>query len=41
MLFKTGEKFVLNPGDSLPFNAGIEHNITEKELTSVLVTIIL
>jgi quercetin dioxygenase-like cupin family protein len=40
MVFKTGEKFTLNPGDFLPFDARIEHNVIAKELSSVLVTII-
>ncbi|WP_195938385.1 cupin domain-containing protein [Romboutsia sp. 1001713B170131_170501_G6] len=38
--FKTGEKFVLNPGDFLPFDARVEHNVIARELSSILVTII-
>ncbi len=40
MKFKTGEKFILNPGDFLPFDSRVEHNLIAKELSSVLVTII-
>lgn len=41
MDFKTGEKLTLNKGDFLPFDARVEHNVIARELSSVLVTIIL
>lgn len=37
MEFTSGEKFVLNQGDFLPFDARIEHNVIAKELSKILV----
>ena len=37
--FKSGEKFRLNAGDFLPFDARVEHNVIARELSKVLVTI--
>ncbi|MDK2564160.1 cupin domain-containing protein [Romboutsia sedimentorum] len=39
MEFANGEKFVLNQGDFLPFDARIEHNVIAKELSKILVII--
>ena len=37
--FINGEKFKLEEGDFLPFDARIEHNVIAKELSKVIVTI--
>ena len=37
--FKNGEKYELNDGDFLPFDARIEHNVIAQELSTVIVTI--
>lgn len=37
--FKNGEKFKLEAGDFLPFDARIEHNVIAQELSAVIVTI--
>lgn len=39
MEFLTGEKFVLEAGDFLPFDARVEHNVIARELSKILVTI--
>lgn len=39
MEFTSGEKFVLNQGDFLPFDARVEHNVIAKELSKILVII--
>lgn len=37
--FETGEKFSLNEGDFLPFDARVMHNVIAKEKAKMLVTI--
>lgn len=37
--FNSGEKFILNQGDFLPFDARVEHNVIAKVLSKILVII--
>ncbi|MGL5756623.1 MAG: cupin domain-containing protein [Paraclostridium sp.] len=37
--FATGENFILNQGDFLPFDARIEHNVIANETSKILVII--
>ena len=37
--FNSGEKFILNQGDFLPFDARIEHNVIAKETSKIFVII--
>lgn len=37
--FENGEKFALESGDFLPFDARVEHNVIAKEQSKVIVTI--
>lgn len=37
--FTSGEKFVLNQGDFLPFDARVEHNVIAKENSKIMVII--
>ena len=39
MEFTSGEKFVLNQGDFLPFDARVEHNVIAKETSKIMVII--
>lgn len=39
MEFVSGEKFVLNQGDFLPFDARVEHNVIAKETSKIMVII--
>ncbi len=39
MKFENGNEFELKSGDLLPFNARIEHNVTAKVPSKILVTI--
>lgn len=37
--FNSGEKFILNQGDFLPFDARVEHNVIAKETSKIFVII--
>lgn len=39
MEFVNGEKYELNKGDFMPFDARIEHNVTAKVKSKILITI--